>query len=61
MADSSDVIQAIEEMIKKMNENDELIIALNQRLESSDKKNDFYAQVNDLNTKIAVTAVKFIS
>ena len=35
LADSLDVIQAIEEMIQKMNENDELIIALNQRLQSS--------------------------
>ena len=56
LADSLDVIKAIEEMIQKINENDELIIVLNQRLQSSDKKNDFYAQtINELNTKIAVT------
>ena len=56
LADSIDVIKAIEEMIQKMNENDELIIALNKKLKSSDKKNDFYAQtINELNTKISVT------
>ena len=56
LADSLDVIKSIEEMIQKINENDELIIVLNQRLQSSDKKNDFYAQtINELNTKIAVT------
>ena len=56
LADSLDVIKAIEEMIQKINENDELILVLNQRLQSSDKKNDFYAQtINELNTKIAVT------
>ena len=56
LADSVDVIEAIEEMIQKINENDKLIIALNQKLQSSDKKNDFYAQtINELNTTISVT------
>ncbi len=56
LADSLDVVRAIEEMVQKINENDKLIIALNQRLQSSDKKNDFYAQIiNELNTKIAET------
>lgn len=56
LADSLDVIKAIEEMIQKMNENDKLIIDLNQRLQHSDKKNNSYAQtINELNTKIAAT------
>ena len=56
LADSLDVIKAIEEMIQKMNENDKLIIDLNQRLQNSDKKNNSYAQtINELNTKIAAT------
>ena len=56
IADSIDVVKAIEDMVYKIKENERLIESLSKNLSSAENKNNIFSKkINELNVEIATT------